>query len=125
MPTSFPNEEKNGRSCSIELSYLKGQSQREASVEFTQTSGKTGRRRNWNDQGFKQHIHRVRDRRGHRVTARGSGVCESGCDAARTQIATLGISDCCRPVRANRGLDRSAARAVFHRKVKASNEKQS
>ena len=86
--------------------------------------GKTGRGRNWNYESSKPHIHRVTDRRAHRITARGSGVCEGGRNTARAEIATLGISDGCRGIRTNRGFDGSAARAIFDRKVKAPNEKE-
>ena len=87
------------------------------------TLGKTSRSRNWNYESLKPYIHRVVDRRAHRVAACGGGVCEGGGNI-RAEIAALGISNGCRPIRAYRGFDGGAPRAVFHRKVKAPNEKE-
>jgi hypothetical protein len=84
--------------------------------------GKTSRSRNWNYQSSKPHIHRVIDRRAHGIAAGCGGVCEGG-RHVRTEISTLGISNGCRPIRAYRGFDGGASRAVFHGKVKAANEK--
>src|SRR5438874_1823686 len=40
------------------------------------TLGKTSRSRNWNYESSKPHIHRVVDRRAHRIAAGGGGVCK-------------------------------------------------
>ena len=87
------------------------------------TSRKTSRSRNWNYESPKPHIHRVADRRAHGIAAGSGGVCKGGRNVG-AEIPTLGISDSCRCIRANRGFDGSAARAVFHGEVKAPNQKQ-
>src|SRR5258708_30628103 len=56
------------------------------------TLGKTSRSRNWNYESSKPHIHRVVDRRAHRIAAGGGGVCK-GRRNIRAEIAALGISN--------------------------------
>src|SRR6266404_242492 len=84
--------------------------------------GKTGRGRNWNYESSKPHIHRVTDRRAHRIAAGGGGVCEGG-RHVRAKIMALRISDSRRRIRAYGGFHRTAARAFLHGKVQAPDKK--